>query len=152
MSKLARQICETGCDCFATDTMIMMADGNQRYVRDIRPGDRVACADGEAAVIADTIRGQEAMLTRVILETGAELRVTGEHPLLQQDGQWVRADNLHPGDTLQLADGGYGKVITAEIIEYNDIVYNLLTEGGPHKLSANGFVAGDFEMQMRRGE
>lgn len=129
----------------------MMADGSRYQVSDIRPGDRIACADGEAAVIVDTIRGQEAMLTRVILETGAELRVTGEHPLLQQDGQWVRTNNLRPGDALQLADGGYGKVITAEIIEYNDIVYNLLTECGPHKLSANGIVAGDYEMQMRQG-
>lgn len=149
MCKTVNSFCEAGCDCFAKDTMIGMADGSQRRISDIRPGDRVACADGDTAVIRDVMAGFEPVLAHGMLETGQELYVTANHPLLLADGQWLSAGRVRSGDKLQLADGGSGMVISVEMTEYNDTVYNLMIEGGPHKLWANGVVVGDFDMQMR---
>lgn len=151
MHKTINQLCEAGCDCFAKDTMIGMAGGSQKRISEIQPGDRVACADGEAAVIRDMLSGFEPYLLHVSLEAGQELRVTGNHPLLQENGQWIAAGRVEPGVKLQLVDGGSGTVTAVEMTEYNDTVYNLMTEGVSHKLLANGMLAGDYDTQMRFG-
>ena len=74
-----------GCCCVDASTLVLMADGSQRPIRDLRIGDLVRTETGTAH-IRDIIKGREPELVRIGLAQGGNLVATGNHPLFTDKG------------------------------------------------------------------
>lgn len=97
--------------CMVGDTPVLMADGSDRKLRDIRPGDMVASYhDGHltaSKVLNWTNQGVDKVYT-VKTSSGIIVRANERHPfLVDRHGsrKWIRLRNLKAGDEMVLASG-----------------------------------------------
>lgn len=101
--------------CMTGDTPVLMADGRERPLRDIRPGDEVATYEG-GRLTTSTVRnwrnnGPDSIY-RIKMKSGVEVRANARHPFLTvKDGNetWTRLRDLKPGDTIRRATGESGE-------------------------------------------
>jgi predicted phage terminase large subunit-like protein len=89
--------------CMTGDTPVLMANGTEKPLRDVRPGDRVATyEDGgftTAQVLNHRSNGVDEVCT-VQTQSGRMLRANERHPFLVDfdgDQRWVRLRDLQPG-------------------------------------------------------
>lgn len=146
--------------CFLPDTLITMADGSRRQIKDIKVGDRVMSyavaglnPDVELAwktwsATSLTIKAGAATVVQAFKQTFTgyfrilDLKVTYEHPLLsRRNGVWAfrQVQDLRKGDFLWKS----GMTVAIDSITYvsGDIdTYNLNVEETDVYL-ANGFMA-----------
>lgn len=100
--------------CMTGDTAVLMADGTEKLLRDIRPGEFVATYDrGElrAAKITNWQSSGVDSVFKVQTQSGRILRANGRHPFLVDHGgvrTWVRLQNLRPGMELVSLKGATG--------------------------------------------
>lgn len=93
--------------CLTGDTPVLMADGTERPLRGIRPGDQVATYENgtltTATVRRAANRGPDRTL-RVRMTSGVEVRGNARHPFLVRDEEgheaWRRLGDLQPGDAI----------------------------------------------------
>ena len=94
--------------CMVGDTPVLRPDGTETPLRDIRPGDMVASYKDGRVVSRKVINKQSNGLDDVFtIKTTSHNMVEANrrHPFLVATGeglQWVRLQNLRPGDTLVL--------------------------------------------------
>lgn len=132
--------------CMSKDTRIMMADGNQKKIEEIRPGDIVLLSSGKTDMIVDVMMGQEFELHE-IQTYNDRILLTNSHPILLDDGKWTRASDVTMDDTV-CTQNGFDKVISVHIVPYEDLVYNVYLQGTDEGgILANGFVVGDYNRQ-----
>lgn len=131
--------------CFAKDTHITMADGSEKMVCEIRPGEQVRTRNGNCKV-EDLIQGPEERLVLIRSVKGNVIRLTENHPLLTTEGIKMAKD-LTWGSILEME---YGRDAIEELhmVEYHDTVYSLLL-ADEEFLIADGYFAGDFKAQNR---
>lgn len=86
--------------CAVLGTEANMADGTYRAVEDLEVGDKVL----GGTVGASEPNGVKSVY-RVVTNRGHQFEVTGNHPVWVQGKDWVRADELSPGDLLEVASG-----------------------------------------------
>lgn len=132
--------------CVAEDTMILLEDGSEKPISDIRIGDRVSSASGSASV-KNVYRGQEQELVNLTTLNGKTLRMTESHPVQTTRGL-VKASMLNAADTIITVDGE-SPVQFLYKVAYESDVYNLELEPAGNMI-CNGIIAGDFEAQNRR--
>lgn len=136
--------------CLAAGTLVRMADGSERPIENISPGDMVAQRDG-CSRVCDVIRGREEVM-QVICARGQSglhtIVATDDHPF-RVDGRWVRVRDLTGASILE----GESEPLAIESLyplEQVTEVYNLmLDENGDNSIIANGFIIGDFGAQNR---
>jgi predicted phage terminase large subunit-like protein len=101
--------------CMTGDTPVRMADGMERPLQDIRPGDVVASYDGIGLVPRKVLNwaNQGADCVYTIKTTSSRLlRANARHPFLVEtpEGQkWVKVADLKPGDLLVSLPAARGK-------------------------------------------
>lgn len=131
--------------CLGADTLIALADGSQRKIKDIRIGNMVKTENGVAEV-GNVWRGTEEQYLLVCSERSS-LVLTPEHPVLTKTG-WKRAVSLSKDDEIRTADGGYALITSIEKKDAQLEVYNLsYREKTENTILAEGFVVGNFEAQ-----
>lgn len=148
--------------CLLGDTLIHMADGSQKELRDIHIGDRVMGEDSVENIVENTWSGQEESYYILKTEGGREIRTSLSHPFLTNLG-WKTAEQLQVGDNMKVTDffveeeerkektetsgkeTGWEQLVSMVKKEEPVMVYNVTLNGKP--MIANGFVCGDFEMQ-----
>ncbi len=125
---------KSGCSSFAGVTTVLMADGSQKAIEDIQPGDKVLATDPETGEQA----GKEVTQVRVHDDTLIDLAVDGEvitttedHPFYNlTDGLFERADDIDPGEQV-LTDTG--RAVTVKGLNpasaYTALAYNLTVAG-----------------------
>jgi RHS repeat-associated protein len=133
---------ETGQVCrnsFTAETRVLMADGSTKAIADVRIGDHVLATDPatgttNAHEVVDLITGEgEKHLVDVEVKTKDGVRTivaTRGHPFWVDDqGRWLRADELRSGDELLGPDGTDFAVVGAR--EHTEFlkVHNLTVEG-----------------------
>lgn len=93
--------------CMTGDTPVLMAEGHEKPLRDVRPGDQVASYD-EGRITSSRVlnwanQGLDDTFT-VLLKSGITLQANERHPFLvirpDGDRRWTRLKHLKPGDTL----------------------------------------------------
>jgi hypothetical protein len=97
---------------FTGDTLVLMADGTKKPIRDVKLGDKVMARDAETGEIVprkvvDLIRhgGLHTMVV-VRLADGTTIDATDQHPFwVESRRAWVDAIDLIPGDQVLTADG-----------------------------------------------
>lgn len=105
--------------CMTGDTPVLMADGRQKPLRDVRPGDEVATYEN-GSVTTSTVRnwanqGPDA-ISSIRMRSGRVVRANARHPFLTvENGEhvWRRTDELRPGSVIQTVTGGSGEVSPA---------------------------------------
>lgn len=106
--------------CLTGDTPVLMADGTEKPLCDVRPGDLIATyEDGRIGVssIANWKSNGHDSVFRIKTISGAIVKANGRHPFLVQKGskqQWVRLKDLAPGDLLLRAIGANGEASNAQ--------------------------------------
>ncbi|WP_346114042.1 polymorphic toxin-type HINT domain-containing protein [Nonomuraea maheshkhaliensis] len=127
------------CNSFRGETLVLMADGSHKAIKDIRPGDRVVATDpvsGQtvAKEVTDTIFGagaKELVQISVRLENGSgtaetSIVATAGHPFWVPSLQeWVDATYLQPGTWLRTSAGTWVKVTSVKRWTAAQQVYNL---------------------------
>ena len=131
--------------CFAKGTAIIMADGTENRIEEIKTGERVLTQNGSAEV-TEVIRGQEEKLICIATGSGNRLLITKDHPVLTEEG-WKRANELSAADILLMR---HGRDVIKELHmqEYNGPVYSIRIDS-EDALIAEGFYAGDFGQQNK---
>jgi hypothetical protein len=132
--------------CFAKDTLLLMADGSEKNVSEIRSGDLLMGEHGEPLRVIDPVCGEEAIIYCIRTKNKKLLQVSGMHPIATLEGI-IRAQDIQPGMVLRCADGKEDEVEFNYTRTYNDKVYGFITEGGGGLIAANGIWAGNFELQ-----
>jgi predicted phage terminase large subunit-like protein len=92
--------------CMTGDTPVLMADGAEKPLADIRKGDQVATFDN-GRITTSTVNnhrsnGLDSVYT-VQTQSGRMVRANRRHPFLVEHGgktSWVRLQHLKPGDQL----------------------------------------------------
>lgn len=97
--------------CMTGDTPVLMADGTEKLLRDIRPGDLVTSYDEGKMVAARVLnwknQGRDDVFA-IETESGKILRANARHPfLVERNGErsWVRVRDLRIGDRMVTVDG-----------------------------------------------
>ena len=152
-----------GCCCVEASTLVLMADGSQRPIRDLRIGDLVRTETGTAH-IRDIIKGRESELVRIGLAQGGNLVATGNHPLFTDKGV-KRCSEVVVDDRLR-TEGGCVAIESIELaphepatsnltlgkaigcVSHDFEVYNLVLDGSS-VFFANGLLVGDDNEQGR---
>ena len=101
--------------CMTGDTPVLMATGEEKPLRDIRPGDQVATYD-EGAVSVSTVRnwvnnGPDRVFA-IRMKSGIIVKANARHPfLVQEDGgpKWQRTATLKKGSLILRVTGASGK-------------------------------------------
>jgi hypothetical protein len=106
--------------CMTGDTPVLMADGTEKDLRDIRPGDMVKTyKDGrltKSNVINWTSNGLDKVFT-IKTTSGIVVKANERHPFLINDHgvkKWIRVKDLRPGHEIYRVNGANGKVKTAK--------------------------------------
>ncbi|HEX8436131.1 Hint domain-containing protein [Archangium sp.] len=143
--------------CLAKGTQVVKADGQAVAVEQVKVGDKLlANGNGLALTVTTVSRGGESKpVVKLRDEKGAEVMVTGTHPMVTARRGVVQAGELAVGDVL-LTRTGATKLVGVERVPYNDEVFNFAL-GTPEELAkapaeartlyANGFLVGDSQTQ-----
>ena len=105
--------------CMTGDTPVLMADGAERPLRDIRAGDLVATYDNgrlSVSTVRNWINHGLDCVFEIKTKSGITIRANERHPfLVERDGvrQWIRLKNLVIGDLVLRAIGGSGEASPA---------------------------------------
>ncbi len=139
--------------CFGKDVRIMLADKSEKYAGNIKIGDQLLGFDGQVLTVDNVLTGFDTEIYLIKTQNGGEIKVSGGHPMMCE-GKCIRASRIKAGDQLNLADGSLSEVVSVEMIEYNDMVYNFTFEGVENGvyIIANGFYTGDLRMQNTKTE
>lgn len=127
---------------FTADTLVLMADGTRKPIKDIKVGDKVQAADpetGEAGprTVTALIKGQgEKQLVDLIVDTDGtkgtktgSITATEGHPFwVPALHQWVEAGELQPGQWLQTSAGTWVQITATQHRVRSTAVHNLTVD------------------------
>jgi len=140
--------------CLAGETLIEMADGSRKAIRDIAVGERVRSQNGAWLEVHGAKLGREAKpMIQITWESDAKVLMTDGHPVLTEKGLTAARD-LAVGDIIRVADG-YSTIHAIDAIFYDGLVHNLtlIDESGdfPDQAAflAGGVWVGDDRMQTK---
>jgi len=140
--------------CFEEQTTIRMADGSDRPIYALRPGDRVLNPiTGKAVGIRKLTAGPESLDLVVVGMRSTQVKVTTEHPMMTRTGV-KQAIALTTADELRGADGKWQRVtkISREATKKNVYNFEIDTPSSApdeHAVLADGVVTGDLYIQSQ---
>jgi hypothetical protein len=131
-----------GIFCFTDDTKVKMADGEEKYIRHIKEGDKVLCYNELGDSVEEVVYVQEPVYQTTyavvaVADDGKKnvVYTTLAQPLLADNGEYQEVQVMRIGTRLK----GVGKV--TGIVESGERkVYDFQTTGN-NKYYANGFIA-----------
>lgn len=121
--------------CPVHGSLILMADGEEKEVQDLRAGDEIAQLGGGSAVIAWNPIAQQAEAVEVLMHDGSAPRVSETHCYSTPEGGYVEALTSRERRVR-------GKLFTLRVEAVNKIgimsVYPIVTEGGNNTYCVDG--------------
>lgn len=136
-------------ECLHPYTMIHMADNTYRCIKDVRPGDFVYTYNESTCLKevheVDTVYknlSKHDYIYEISLENYNLIRITGNHKVLLNTGNWTRVDELKRGDVI-MSFYGMGKLNAVNEIKkitYTGDVYNLRIKSDDEHLNHNYFA------------
>jgi hypothetical protein len=129
---------------FVPGTKVLMADGSEKKIEDVKAGDWVVASDPETGnleyrQVTDTMVGQgvKHLVTLTVDIDGkdgkaqpSKITATAGHPFWLPDyGRWADAGELEPGMWLQTAAGTWVQVTAVDDAHRSQRVHNLTVEG-----------------------
>lgn len=130
--------------CFTSDTKILMADGTQKNISDIKKGDHVISYDVEKG--ERVVNEVDELLVHPNNSEGyfilnGNLKVTPNHVVyVQNKKEWLPTKELAVGDSMLNADGKKVTINSITKVEKTQTVYNLHLTKEPHNFFAEGLL------------
>ncbi len=128
--------------CITADTKVLMADGSEKEIAELKVGDKVKAFDSkhpkkalkDAKVKAVMITGEKEVISL------NDLKITSVHKVILEGGKVVEAKSVKIGDKVLKADGSIETI--KEITENTTpvTVYNMDVEG------LDGYIAGGLRV------
>lgn len=132
--------------CVKRGTMVLMADGQEKTIESIKPGEMVQNGDGSPKKVCDVYKGMDEELIAIKTEQGSRLQVTADHPVLTEEG-WKTARSLCAADRIRIYPEGVASIEELYVVKENAQVYNLQLEGGDASFIGDSIITGTFDMQ-----
>jgi len=146
-----------GKSCFPAGTPILMSDGSEKKIEDVKVDDEVMGHDGEKNVPVKVLELESPVrdhMHTLEFENGTKLQLTREHPLFTKEG-WkslspeataeenaeLNVKILKQGDEVLNKKGDYVKITNITLEEKEIQTYNLKKVSGHHNFFANGYLA-----------
>jgi hypothetical protein len=115
--------------CFAADSLVTLADGNQKSIAHLQAGDAVLAYNDETKQVISTHLltmldfqpHQFALFKQVTTITGRQLSVTSSHLLPTDIHGYVMAKNIRVGMNIYIMNGN-GVLITETVSNVSDVV------------------------------
>ncbi len=143
------------CGCFAEDTLILMADGSEVKVRELRQGDWVLNpVSRRPMMIRKVVRGPEKIPMYRIKTHESTLLVTEGHPFRTELGL-APAKLLQKGLKIATPEGSTSieDIVKVPVPDPAPVVWNIELDGGDdeddHFVFANGIITGDLYLQQK---
>lgn len=127
--------------CMTGDTPVLMANGLERALRDVRPGDRIATYEN-GKLTTSKVRhwanqGPDDVLC-IRMKSGRTVRANARHPFLVSEGgreTWRKASELRPGNKCLAVHGSVPSATSAGAISPSVVKANagrtMKSSGGP---------------------
>ncbi len=134
-----------GGGCFLKGTPVLLADGSELPIEQIKPGDRIQAFNNHGKLVSSTVRKvfrieQEKYL--LIRTANRSVSVTFEHPFYVGDGKFKKAGDFQIGDyihVLNLSELDQESVIEIRTLLEKVPVYNIFTDN-PNTYFASGIA------------
>ena len=100
-------------------------------------------------IVTDTEAHKQPILV-IKTASGGMIKVTENHPLVDQDGKIRRGDEMKTGDSLVTGDGKLDQIVSIERTEYFGKVYNIRVESPKIEENiylAQGYLNGSIKLQ-----
>lgn len=164
----ARTVRET-CNSFTGQTLVLMADGTRKPIKDVKLGDWVMAKNPITGLatprqVIDLIRhsGPHTMV-KIRLSDGTVIDATDHHPLWVKtdgvNGDWTNAIDLTAGDVLLTSAGETETVAGVEVSEQDLTAYNLTIDdlhtyyvSGDDVLVHNAACPFDVDAALKSGQ
>jgi len=135
-----QQLCE-GNACFDSNTLIRIASGTYKWIKDVKIGDALfgwneKIEEIEEATVLNVLvhEDQNYKLSKITFDNGLNFDVTENHKIYVKEKGWVEAGDLLPGYNVVLYDKGksYETKVVSVIEDYSEagVVYNFKTTTG----------------------
>ncbi|MGW3961041.1 RICIN domain-containing protein [Amycolatopsis sp. NPDC005003] len=126
-----------GCNSFAPDTRVLLADGSTRPISEIEEGDLVAATDPEtgetyAEPVVNVIVGLgDKHLVQLSTGDGEPVTATANHPIWVDGRGWTEAGAIGIGDRVLLPGGATASIRVVRDLGHRTgtLVYNLTVDG-----------------------
>ena len=134
-----------GGGCFLEGTPVLLADGSQLPIEQIKPGDKVQGFNNDGKLVSSSVRKvfrieQEKYL--LIRTANRSVFVTFDHPFYIGDGKFKKAGDFQIGDDIHVLNlNGLGKesLIDIDTLIEKVAVYNIFTDS-PNTYFASGIA------------
>jgi hypothetical protein len=127
--------------CLSSDTKIKMADGTEKEIIKIKPGERVMAFNAKhtrnGALSTAIVKATAVTKKQKIVKIN-DLRITPLHKIVLSTGRAVMAKEIRVGDKILKADGSVEEVTKIDTRQAPITVYNLVLENGNDGYIANG--------------
>lgn len=132
-------------DCLGKNVRLKTLDGILKEVQSVNIGDMLLTYGDKVVTVSNIFMGRNETICHLRCD-GCETYMSGNHPVLSENGKEIAVNKLKMGDKIMAENGGTVKVLSVEKEPYNDIVYNLTFEGERESvyIVADGIYAGDF--------
>lgn len=106
--------------CMTGDTPVLMESGNEKPLRDIRPGDRVATYENgriSSSLVRNWANQGPDLVYAIRMKSGIIVKANARHPfLVEEDGEekWQRTATLKKGSRILRVTGGNGRALNAQ--------------------------------------
>ena len=121
---------------FTGATLILMADGTKKPIRDVKVGDKVLATDPETGQTAARpvtkliVHGGKHTMVDVRLADGTTITATDRHPFWDAStGEFTYAIDLRSGDLVRELDGTLLAVARTRVYDQELTAYNLTVDG-----------------------
>jgi len=100
--------------CMVGDTKVLMANGSEKELRDIKIGDKVATYEKGRltdSVIENHINHGRDKVLAITMKSGRIVRANERHPFLVSNGlkpEWIKTKNLHMGNKIVVLEDKKG--------------------------------------------
>ena len=121
--------------CFPAGTKVTMGDGVPKNIEAIRAGEMVMTENGEPAEVITAMEPHKNIVYVFNTENGMQLRTTLSQPVREENGAWIDAGDIVPGET-RLKGAG---LIISKRGDGTQRVYDLHV-GGDNTYIADGFI------------
>lgn len=128
--------------CLAEGTKILMADGSEKEIQNIKTGDLIVNSKGESIRVTELITGTEQYIYRVVTEGGRKVSASYNHPFVTEQGDGLLLGFDYQTKLLVKEGNQYVYDLLSYCYpeEYNGNVYSITVEGGENTVIADGFV------------
>lgn len=140
-------------DCLGKMVRLKTCDGIIKEMQSVNIGDRLLAYGNKVVTVSNIFIGHEETICRLRCD-GCETYMSGNHPVLSENGKEIAVNKLKAGDKIMTENGRTVKVLSVNTEPYDDIVYNLAFEGENENIYivADGIYAGDINAQNKLRE